>query len=137
MNYERGQSLIELLVAIAVFVIVVGSLSFLILDSYVSGRLAQEMTIADYLAEEGLEAVQSIRDNNWLNFNTGEHGLAISGNNWVFQGNQEDISSQLRGGVRKIIIEDIGLDRKKVTSEVTWQFSEKPTSRGPAGHLFY
>lgn len=124
MNYEKGQSLIELLIATAVFVIVVSSLAFFILNSYVSGRFAQEITIANSLAEEGLEAARSIRDNDWTNLNPGEHGLALSENNWAFQGNQEDISNQLGEGVRKIIIEDIGLDRKKITSKVTWQFSE-------------
>jgi len=124
MNQERGQSLIEILIATAVFVITVSALSLFILNTYVSGRFAQEITIANYLAQEGLEAARSIRDNNWSNFTIGEHGLAISGNNWVFQGNKEDVSNQLRGGERKIIIEDIGLDRKKVTAKVTWFFSE-------------
>ena len=55
-HWQRGQSLVELLLAIAVFIIVVSSLSFLILDSYVLSRLSQEMTTANFLAEEGLEA---------------------------------------------------------------------------------
>ncbi|GAI31697.1 unnamed protein product, partial [marine sediment metagenome] len=53
-----------------------------------------------------------------------DHGLVISGNNWIFQGAQEDISDQLREGVRKIAIEDINSDTKKVISQVAWQFTE-------------
>lgn len=124
MDYKKGQSLIELLVAIGIFVIAVSSLAFLILDSFVSGRLASEITKANFLAEEGMEATKSIRDNSWNGLISGSHGLTISGNNWVFQGTSEDISDQLKGGTRAIKIEDIGLDRKKVTSQVTWQFTQ-------------
>ena len=122
---NKGQSLIELIIAIGVFVIVISGLSFLILESFVSGRLASEVTIANFLAEEGMEATRSIRDNSWNDLTAGNHGLAILGNNnWVFQGSQEDIGDQLRGGTRIIEIEDIDPDRKRVISQITWQFTE-------------
>ncbi|MFQ6049791.1 MAG: hypothetical protein ACE5J0_02000 [Candidatus Paceibacterales bacterium] len=119
----KGQTLVELLIAMGIFVVVVNGFAFFILDSYVSGRLAGEITIANFLAEEGMEAARSIRDNSWSGLATGTHGLVISGNTWIFQGTEEDISSLLQKGVRKIIIEDVGLDRKKVTSQVTWEFT--------------
>ncbi len=124
MRYRKGQSLLELIIAIGIFAIVVSVLAFFILNGYVSGRLAKEISEANFLAEEGVEAARSIRDNSWDELSPGPHGLAISGNNWIFQGAQEDISGQLRGGVRKITIEDINSDAKKVTSQVTWQFTE-------------
>lgn len=124
MKSETGQSLIELLIAIGVFIVIISSLAFFILNSYVSGRLAEEVTKANFLAEEGIEATISIRDNTWNNLIEGYHGLAIFGNNWVFQEAQEDINSQLKGGIRTIKIENIGSDRKKVTSQITWQFIE-------------
>ena len=122
-NLERGQSLIELLLAIAIFIIVVSTLAFFFLDSYVAGRLAQEMSIANGLAEEGLEAARSIRDNDWDKLSVGNHGLVVSSNNWIFQGATEDISDSLKAGERKISVEEIGSDIRKVTSEITWQFS--------------
>jgi len=128
MEWQKGQSLIELLLAIAIFVIVVSSLTFLILDSYVSGRLAQEMTTASFLAEEGLEAARSIRDSGWSKLIADNYGLVISEteNAWDFSNPPEgtDVSDQLREGTRIITIEDIDSDRKKVTSQVTWQFAE-------------
>jgi prepilin-type N-terminal cleavage/methylation domain-containing protein len=120
---KKGQTLIELMVAIGIFAIAIGSLAFFILESYGSGRLAREMTIANFLAEEGLEAARSIRDNSWDDLSLGSHGLAIFQNKWIFQGSQEDVSNQLKGGVRRIIVENIGSDRKKVTSRVSWQFT--------------
>jgi len=125
MNFNKGQSLIELIVAVAIFGIAVSSIAIFLLDSYVSGRLAQEITQANFLAEEGLEAAKSIRDNKWANLTVGDHGLAITGNNWVFQGTSEDLSTQFKtGAIRVVSVENIGSGRRKVTSRVGWQFSE-------------
>lgn len=121
MNYESGQSLVELLVAIAIFVIVVSTLLFLVLDSYVAGRLASEITQANFLAEEGLEAARSIRDNDWVDLINGDHGLMIFGGNWQFSGGSEVIDGKFTRVVR---VEEINSDRKKVTSQITWQFTE-------------
>jgi len=121
---ELGQSLIELLIAMSIFVMAVSVISFLILDVYLSDKAGREKTIATFLAQEGMEAARSIRDNNWDDLINGEHGLAISVNKWVFEGNQEDISNYLGEGTRKIIIEDVGIERKKVTSQVAWKLTE-------------
>ena len=66
----------------------------------------------------------SIRDNNWDDLVVGSRGLAISENRWVFQGTEENLAVQLKEGVRRIIIEDIGDDRKKIISQVSWQFTD-------------
>ena len=123
----KGQSLIELIIAVGIFVFLILALSLLVLDSYVSGRLASEITKANFLAEEGLEAARAIRDNSWSDLIAGSHGLVISGGHWIFQGTSEDISSQLRGGARIITIENIDSNRKKITSKINWQFSEGRT----------
>jgi type II secretory pathway pseudopilin PulG len=124
-NKERGQSLIELMVALGIFILIVGSLAIFILEGYVSGRLAQEKTVANFLAEEGLEAARSIRDNKWSSLKNGNYGLEISGDkNWVFSGISEDLSSQFKqGATRTITIEDAGVCRKKITSRVGWEFT--------------
>jgi len=121
---EDGQSLLELIIAIGIFVTIVSGLAFFILNSYVSGRLSFEITRANFLAEEGIEAATSIRDNNFSDLVAGSHGLVISGGHWVFQGLEEDLTAQLKNGKRIIQIEDIGQDRKKITSLINWQFSE-------------
>lgn len=121
---QSGQSLIELIIAIGIIVLVISSVAFLVIDSYVSGRLSKEITQANFLAEEGMEAIRSIRDNSWDDLSPGTYGLAISGSNWILQGSQEDISSQLNEGTRIITIEEIDFDRKKITSQIDWKFVE-------------
>ena len=124
MKDQSGQSLVELLIAMAVFVLVVSAVTFIILDVYLADRVAQERTRATFLAKEGMEATRSIRDNNWDDLTNGDHGLAIIGDNWTFQGSQEDVSSQLKEGIRKITVGEIDADRKKITSQVTWELTE-------------
>ena len=119
-----GQSLVELIIAMGIIVLVISSVAFLVIDSYVSGRLSKETTQANFLAEEGMEAIRSIRDNSWDDISPGTYGLALSGSNWILQGSQEDVSFQLNEGIRIITIEEIDLDRKKITSQVDWKFIE-------------
>ena len=123
---ERGQSLIELIIAIGIFTAVVSSLSFFVLNSYVAGRLSYEMGKADFLAREGMEAVKSIRNNNWDDLKEGNYGLEIVDNKWVFNLSaiEEDISSQLREGKRIIEVKNIDEDRKEITTKINWLFSE-------------
>ena len=118
----KGQSIIELLIAMGVFIIFFSSTVFLIFDGYDSGRLAQEMNIANFLASEGMEVAITIRDGSWDALAVGEHGLATSAESWVFQGDEESIGFILQNGTRKIIVEDIDLNTKKINSIVSWQF---------------
>jgi len=126
-NLEEGQSLIELIIAIALFAAVILGLSLFIFDSYNASRLALDMTKADFLAEEGLEAARSIRDDSFSNLSAGSHGLVISSGHWIFlQGTTEDLSTELNGGTRVIKIENDPIDQniKKITSTITWKFTE-------------
>jgi len=118
---SKGQSLIELLIALGIFLAMVSVVAFLLIDGYISNLQASQNSQAISLAEEGIEAVRSIRDSSWDSLTAGPHGLTISGNNWIFQGGQEDVSHRLREGIRKIIVEEIGSDRKKVISQITWE----------------
>lgn len=118
--------MLELMLAISIFLISIFFL-LLILDSLALSRLGREITIATFLAQEGLEAVKSIRDNNFDDLATGTHGLAISEGHWVFQGTEEDLSYILREGRRIIEIEEIDPNRKRVSSRVFWQFNDLGT----------
>jgi len=124
MKNQSGQILIEILLAMGIFVVSVTTITWLVLDVYLADRVGREKMLATFLATEGQEVARSIRDNNWNDLIAGEHGLAMSGTNWIFQGTQEDVSGQLREGVRRIIVEDIDLDRKKVTSQISWKLTE-------------
>lgn len=65
---RRGETLVEVLIALTVLVVgVMGFLRLLGVAS-VNNQITKERVIATNLAREGLEAVRNIRDTNWLRF---------------------------------------------------------------------
>lgn len=115
----KGQSLVEVLVALSIFVLGVATIGLLVLDANVSSRQGLERNQALLFAREGLEAVRSIRDGDFDNISTGTYGLVLSANKWTFSGTS-DSQDQF---TRTVVISDIDIDIKKVVSTVTWQFS--------------
>lgn len=113
---KGGQSLIEVLVALSIFVVSAAaafSLFFggqsLSVDSVNSGLAS------DYV-HEGITATRSIRDQAWINLTAGTHGLAYSNNKWQFSG-----ASDTRGGLtRTVAVTDIDGNTKEIKTTVTW-----------------
>lgn len=64
----RGETMIEVLVAI--MIVIVGAMAALASLDYFSTRqqVAKELVIANNLSREGIEAVRTIRDTNWLRY---------------------------------------------------------------------
>jgi Tfp pilus assembly protein PilV len=126
LNYKKGQGLAEVLLAIGVFVVGIVAVAYLTLDASIADRQGIERTKAVLLAQEGLEAVRSIRDGDFDDLTNGTHGIALSGNVWALSG-ASDTQDQF---TRTVEIGDVGtstlegIDIKVATSTVTWQFSE-------------
>ena len=122
LNYSRGQILIELMIAMAIFVLVVAAVTLLVLGVFLSDRVSRERMEATFLAQEGIEAVRSIRDRDFDNLIPGVYGLRLTGNQWVFSGNYDKHGKF----TRQITISNVSgeidpTDIKKIESEVTWK----------------
>ena len=129
----KGFGIIEIIVAMAIFLVIASSLVTGTLQSSVGNRLGDEQSRAMFLSSEAIEAVHSIRNRSWSNLTPGSFGIGISANQWVFIGTT-DVSSKY---VRQIIISnayrssgnivDIGgtldPDTFKVSTTVSWNFS--------------
>lgn len=63
---EKGQTLIEVIVAITAGVLVVAALTFAVIFSLRNAKFSQNQNQATKLAQEGLEKVRSIRDRDSL-----------------------------------------------------------------------
>lgn len=114
---QKGQSLIEVLIAMAVFIVGIATVGFLVLDANVSTRQGVERTQATLLAKEGLEAARSIRDADFDNLTAGAHGIVLSGNTWTFSGSS-DLTDVF---TRQITISSVDSNTKQIDSTVTWQ----------------
>lgn len=103
---KDGFSLIEILIAMGVFVLSVSAISFIILDAYIAERAGRERTQAVFLAEQGLEQARLIRDNDW--FSLVSTGPEIIDNKFT----------------RTMTVEDLDSDTKRITSQISWNLTE-------------
>ncbi len=66
---QKGQSLIEMMVALFILVAALTATIVLIVTSINAGRQSINKLIATSLAREGIEVVRNIRDSNWIDPN--------------------------------------------------------------------
>ena len=116
MPNNQGFSLVEIVLASGVLALL--SLIFLGILTY-----GQQSTIragqrdkAIFLAQEGLEAARSIRDQSFNNLMVGDFGLTAN-SQWSLSAQPEVIDIF----TRTISIVDINSQTKKVTSKVEWK----------------
>lgn len=124
---ESGQSLLELIVAVGIFIVSASSLAFFVFNSYSSGSYAHNFLEADLLAQEGMEATLSIRNNNWENLIPGTYRLILTDDGWSLEPAKNYVDLGLKEAVRLVHVEDVSQDRKKVTVSVHWA-GDKNTS---------
>ena len=117
-NMSRGFSLVEIVLASGVLALL--SIIFLGILTY-----GQESTVraaqrerAIFLAQEGLEATRSIRDQNFVNLTSGNFGLLANGQ-WSLVSQPEIIDVF----TRTISIADVDAHTKQVISKVQWKQS--------------
>lgn len=129
---QSGFSLVEVILSSSIFILLVTALVGAWLYGQESTMLAGNRVRATLLAEEGLEAVRNIRDNDFANISNGTHGLVISGDQWILSG-----SSDTSGiFIRQIEVSSLDDDHKEVTSTVRWQQnSQRPGEVSVATHL--
>lgn len=114
---DKGFSIIETLFAITILAVTVPAFIGAIIMGEQSTQMSGAHTRALFLADEGLEVTRNIRDADFSNLTNGTHGIAISGDHWIFSGTS-DLTDMF---TRQITIADGGTDRKTITSQVTWQ----------------
>ena len=114
---HRGISTVEVLLASALFVMVVSTFIGGIIFGTESAALAGHRERAVLLAREGLAVVRSVRGDDIVNISDGVFGVATSSSEYVLTG-----SSDTTGiFTRTVTIESVDANRKTATSRVTWQ----------------
>jgi len=129
---KSGFSLVEIMLAIAVFSIFSVGIFYLSIDTISRDSKVILNTDGLLYAQEGLEVARNIRDRNYLFLTNGDHGLTLSNGSWSFAQAPESIESFYE---RTITVSDVYRDEngnisengttydpdtKKVDSEVRW-----------------
>ena len=103
---SAGFGIIEIIVAMSIMIIIAATGTSTVLHSFSSNRLGGEETQATLFAQEGVEAVRSIKNQDWTNLSTGTYGLDDSGGTWALSG-----SSETEGKfTRQIVISQVQRD---------------------------
>ena len=140
-HYQKGFGIVEIIVAMAVFITIAIASVTVILQSFNINRLGNEETKANLYAQESIEAVRSLKKRGWFNMDIGSttcgatvtRGLSNSGGSWAFSGTSDTIDKYTRtvtiGNVCRDgsgNISDSGTiydpDVKKVASTIGWTF---------------
>lgn len=148
---SQGFSVLEVILAAAIFMLFSTAAVTVILGGYNANRLGNEETIANQFASEGIEAVKSIKNQAFSNLitpNPTPRALITPGGIWAFGSDgssdtllhnstdnyirQIKLDSVNRDASGNIVPAPTGIldpDTKKVTSTVSWNFnSARPES---------
>lgn len=115
---NRGFSLVEILVAISVFLVFVLATTGVTASISQNARHVAHSERATILTEEAIEVVRNLRDANptLTTLPDGTYGLSTSGNQWGFSG-----PSDSQGiFTRTVTISTINGSQKKVVATVSW-----------------
>ncbi|MFA6909333.1 MAG: prepilin-type N-terminal cleavage/methylation domain-containing protein [Patescibacteria group bacterium] len=130
----KGISIIEILVAMTIFVIAAAGITFIVIDALQSSRRENDRLTAHYLTQEAFEAVHSIRNLGWRGLTNGEHGLTRDQGTWELTGTPDTVGSFTRAiqitdvnrNLAGTIVTSGGvkdLDTKKITLRTSRQIS--------------
>ena len=130
---QKGFSVVEIILASAIFLIFSSGAISVILQGLEANRLASEEAAAAQFASEGIEAARSIRNQSYANLvnSAGTGVIRSAAGVWAFGGanNTFDkytrvvtISSVQRDASGNIGSGAVDPNTKKITSTVTWQF---------------
>jgi len=114
---NRGFSLVEIVIAGALLVLLITGLAGMMVYGIEGSTLAGSNNRGLFLAQEGLEAVRNISENNFSNIIDGVYGLATTSNQWALGGASDTVGIYNR----KIEISTVDNNTKKVVSTVAWR----------------
>lgn len=121
---QNGFSLIEAILSVVVFglVITVAAGSYTLINKTISQSSTRTQAIL--LAEEGQEAIRSIRDSDWANVTDGTYGLSQSGGFWVLTGTPDTTDIFTRSIT---ISTTTNPNIKEIETTIAWNVTGQPT----------
>ncbi|MFS8130469.1 MAG: hypothetical protein ACMG57_00670 [Candidatus Dojkabacteria bacterium] len=113
---KKAFSLVELVLAMGLFSALVLAMSGGFAYAIQSTQFMATKNKAIFIADEGLEALRSIRNEAFANLTVGTFGLAQSGNKWILSGSSDTVG----GYTRNAQIISVDSTTKQVLVTVTW-----------------
>ena len=128
----RGFTLIELILAITIFVIIASGVAVPIIGNHLNSMENQKNVQANAVLTETWEAVRSIRNRSWANMTNQTHGLRNTSGYWEFYGRNDKnngftrsiiVKSAFRDGNGDLVQEGgtVDPDTKWVKVQISWE----------------
>ncbi len=111
---QKGQSILEVIIAVAIFSLIGAAMTAMVVGGFNGLMQGGDQTQAGALAQEGIEAVRSIRDGAWNELVYKKSAVAVSSSQWIFTG--EGMDESIGKYTRTIIMDDVCRDE---TDEIT------------------
>jgi hypothetical protein len=124
-NLRRGQSILEIIVALAVFSLISAALIAMSTGGFVALEQGGEHTEATSLAEEGIEAVRAIRDRAWNENTFATSSISNNGLRWDFDG--EATTETIGQYTRTISFVDVCRDSNDDITTCPGNYTDKHT----------
>ncbi|OGH14056.1 MAG: hypothetical protein A2687_02215 [Candidatus Levybacteria bacterium RIFCSPHIGHO2_01_FULL_38_26] len=134
LKYQRGQSLVEVLLALAVAVLVITAITSVVIVALNNTTFSKNQNLANAYAQEGIEFVRALRDKSYstlLLYNTSApNSYCLAGGSTVpvaKSGPDCDGEGNIQGGfIREIFIHESvdcepGGDFRRVIVTVSWK----------------
>lgn len=102
-----GQNLLEVLVALAIFLYFLSGAAILAFRHLNTINKANDLSDVGSIGEESLEAIQSIAYNNWPALADGSYGLTSAGGSWQLQVSPDSVNGKYS---RTVIISPVKRD---------------------------
>lgn len=121
---QKGSLLVEVLLAVAVFGVLVTGVTGAIIYGQQSTLLGSQRAHAAHIAKASNEAIRAIRDENFSLLIPGTYGLTVSGNKWALQGTPDVVDGIY---TRSIAISSVDAITRSIAVSVTWQQNPQRT----------
>ena len=119
---RKGQSILEVIIALAIFALIAAAMVSLMLGSFTSLIKSDEYLTAAALADEGLEAVRSVRDGAWNELIYDQSAVSNTTGEWKLgdEGTTETIGAFTRTITFTPVGAPVDLYGKNVKSKIDW-----------------
>jgi len=115
---KQGFSVVEALLAGSLFILIVSAFIGAVIYGEESTATAGNAARGAGITEEGLEAARNIRDGGFANLTAGNHGLAVSGGQWIFSGTSDVVNIFTRE--INVALNSLGSGSRSITASSAW-----------------
>jgi len=105
---KKAQSMMEIVIALALFVVLIAGAGSFLIGSFSFAMRSNDFVSAQFLAQEAVEAIKSIRDRDWNELVYSQSAIASTSGKWILSG--QGTSEQIGKFNRIISFENVYRD---------------------------